>query len=160
PDVVVAWWTTDRYHGPMREPQRAPEMLFTEAQYRSWAMVARWLAEAHLVPRNFPLLPHKTRTGGDGDPARTGMKSAGPNCAKIGLADEIRARARRTFGVPANPVPPTADSLRIEYEKGTSIVPNTRDTDNKYWKAGLLAYRGIAGHGFAGDADNGDHDCP
>ena len=40
-EVVVAWLTTARYTGPWRQPQRVPEMLFSEQQYRSWALLAR-----------------------------------------------------------------------------------------------------------------------
>ena len=159
-ELVVSYFTTDRYQGPWREPLRAPEMLFTEQQYRSWAMVARWLAEENLVPRNFPLLPHKTRSAGEGDPGQTGMKADGTNFAAIVLADEVLSRSPVKFGQPASPVPPAATALRDEYQKTTSITAERKDTENKYWKAMLLAFRGLCGHGFAGDPHNGDHDCP
>ena len=68
-EVVVRWWTTARYAGPWRQPQRVPEMLFTEWQYRSWALLARYIAERFCVPRNFPLLPAQDRAPGDGNAA-------------------------------------------------------------------------------------------
>src|SRR5262249_50877722 len=61
-EVVVTQWITDNYNGPWESPQTAPEMLFSEWQYRSWALLARWLAEEFAVPRNFPVLPFRRRT--------------------------------------------------------------------------------------------------
>src|SRR4051794_15395096 len=60
-EMVVSWWTTARFPGPQREAVVEPEMLFPEAQYRSWALLLRYVAEQFLVPRNFPVLPHKLR---------------------------------------------------------------------------------------------------
>src|SRR4051794_15656848 len=75
-EVVVAPWSAANYQTPAREPPgtvpanayhagTAPPqptgMVFTEAHYRSWALLTRYLCEALLVPRNFPVLPHARR---------------------------------------------------------------------------------------------------
>src|SRR5262249_12293735 len=66
-EVIACWWTTANYAGPQQTPPTqagrvgAGGMLFTEAQYRSWAILGRYLAEEFDVPRNFPLLPWETR---------------------------------------------------------------------------------------------------
>ena len=80
-EVLVAPWTTANYTTPAREqpstllpnqyntlisdggtaPPVPTLMLFPEEQYRAWALLARYLAETLLVPRNFPVLPHARR---------------------------------------------------------------------------------------------------
>lgn len=65
-EVISAWFPLAGYTGPVRNAPAAGAaprggMLFNEAQYRSWALLARYLCEAYLIPRNFPLLPHALR---------------------------------------------------------------------------------------------------
>jgi hypothetical protein len=60
-EVIACWWTTANYAGPAREKVGAGRMLFSEAQYQSWALLARFLAEQFGVPRNLPLLPWAAR---------------------------------------------------------------------------------------------------
>jgi hypothetical protein len=158
PEVAVGIWTTARYAGPWRQPQRVPEMLFTEGHYRAWALLARYIAEEYLLPRNFSLLPHKLRDAGEGDIGDHGTfrdpASAGPVFSAIVLADEGLSRSPQTFGLPAAPVPPTAADLEDRYAHG---VTGNR---NRHWQAMFNVYRGFHGHGYPGDPVNGDHDCP
>jgi hypothetical protein len=153
-EVAVGIWTTARYAGPWRQPQRVPEMLFTEAQYRSWALLARWIAEEFLLPRNFSLLPHKTRAPGEGTAGNHGMLTDSASFSAIVLADEGLARSPGTFGLPAAPVPPTAAALQNAYSQ--PLVGN----HNRHWQAMFDVFRGFHGHGYCGDPVNGDHDCP
>jgi hypothetical protein len=154
-EVVVGLWTTARYAGPWRQPQRVPEMLFTEAQYRSWALLARYVSEQYLLPRNFPLLPHKLRAPGSGDVGSHGMITDAASFSAIVLADEGLARSPATFGLPATPVPPTAAALRAAYTAAATAARN------RHWTALFNVYRGFHGHGFSGEPAGGnDHDCP
>jgi hypothetical protein len=153
-EVVVGVWTTARYLGPWRQPQRVPEMLFTEAQYRSWALLARWIAEEYLLPRNFSLLPHKTRTPGEGTAGNHGTLNDSATFSAVVLADEGLSRSPTTFGLPAAPVPPSTAALQGAYAAGRVGNHNT------HWQAMFNIYRGFHGHGYCGDPVNGDHDCP
>ncbi len=154
-EVVVGWWTTGRYTGPWRQPQRVPEMLFTEAQYRSWALLARYVAEEFLLPRNFPLLPHKTRAASSGTSGSHGMIRDAASFSAIVLADEALSRSPRTFGLPASQAPPTAAALQAAYQAAATAERNP------LWKSLFNTYRGFHGHGFSGDPTKlKDHDCP
>jgi hypothetical protein len=153
-EVVFGMWTTARYPGPWRQPQRVPEMLFTEPQYRAWALLARWIAEEFLLPRNFPLLPHKTRTSGEGTAGDHGVLNDAASFSAIVLADEGLSRSPTTFDLPAAPVPPTAESLQRAYNGPRPANVNPR------WQSMFNVFRGFHGHGFCGDPRNGDHDCP
>ena len=164
-EVVVGIWTTERYDGPWRQPQRYPEMVFTEGHYRAWALLARWVAEEYLLPRNFSLLPGKVRAGGNGsDPANGhGTLRDAATFASIVLADEGLSRSPQTFGLPAAPVPPTRAALEAAYTAGVQVIQNKNNRpvdENRHWKAMFRVYRGFHGHGYSGDAFNGDHDCP
>ena len=152
--MVVGNWTTPRYNGPWRQPQRVPEMLFTEGHYRAWALLARWIAEEYLLPRNFSLLPNKVRDGGFGDVGSHSMMSDAASFSAIVLADEGLSRSPQTFGLPAAPVPPTAAALQAAYPGGVAGNRNT------HWQSMFRVYRGFHGHGYPGDPVNGDHDCP
>jgi hypothetical protein len=189
-EVIVGYWTTANYAGPWREAQRVPEMLFSEAQYRSWALFARWICEDRLIPRNFPILPHKTRVTGYGLHGSTnGVLHDATSFSAIVLADELLSRSPATFGLPAGAVPAEAD-LQAHYSAAGAVVArgpvdphgNAHANDvNTLWQAACGAFRGIIGHGFSGDptGDLGpdphappppppapqvrslkDHDCP
>jgi hypothetical protein len=184
-EVIVGSWTTSNYAGPWREAQRVPEMLFSEAQYRGWALLARWICEGFLVPRNFPILPHKTRVTGYGLHGSThGMLRDAASFSAIVLADEALSRSPATFGLPAAAVPTDA-ALQARYTGAGAIVsrgPLAPGADahandvNTRWEAACGAFRGIIGHGFSGDPIGDpvtnahppppsyrvlkDHDCP
>ena len=186
--MIVGSWTTANYAGPWREAQRVPEMLFSEAQYRSWALFARWICEEVLIPRNFPILPHKTRVTGYGLHGSThSMLHDGVSFSTIVLADELLSRSPTTFGLAAGAVPSEAD-LQTQYTAAGVVVvrqpldphidPHSNDVNTR-WEALCGAFRGIIGHGYSGDPTGGlfpdppshppphpmvrvmqDHDCP
>jgi hypothetical protein len=156
-EIIVGWWTTARYAGPWRQEQRVPEALFTDAQYRAWARLSRWVAERWQLPRNVPLLPHKTRVPGAGVAGNLhGMLNDGASFAAIVLADEALSRRPQTFGLPPAPAPPAAADLQARYVAGAPAGA----TFNPHWDELFGTYRGFYGHGFPGDHINGDHDCP
>lgn len=156
-EVIVSSWITARYAGPWRQPQRVPEMLFTEAQYRSWALLARYVAEEYLLPRNFSLLPHKMRAAGLG--ATGGLHGTirdATSFSSIVLADEALSRSPRTFGLPATTAL-TAATLQAAY---TAAGP-AGAVRNQLWQNMFNTFRGVHGHGYSGDPTHGnDHDCP
>jgi hypothetical protein len=158
-EVVVGMWTTERYDGPWRQPLRVPEMVFREETYRSWALLARWLAEEFLIPRNFPLLPHKTRTPGAGDPGAHGMLTDAASFSAIVLADDGLARSPRAFDPHAGPDIPTEAALQALYGHVQVVTP--KFSRNNAWTQVFSVLRGFHGHGYSGDSVQGkDHDCP
>ena len=168
-EVVVSWWTTSAYNGPARQPPGAqPRMLFTESQYRTWALLARYLCEQHDLPRNFPLLPHALR-GSTIDNSSV--------FRRIALADErfpVLVRALSGSNIEQAHFE-TANTEPLRQRYAAAIRPqdppdnrcrNGYARRNDLWTALFGVFRGIHGHGFsgaiclssAGAAD--DHDCP
>jgi hypothetical protein len=170
-EVVTSWWTTNTYAGITREPVTAARrMLFSESQYRSWALLARYLCEQHELPRNFPLLPHALRS-------QTIDNSA--TFRRIALADErfpvllrnlaAHAIAERHFEA--------AQAATLEGLYDAAIVAQNNATftarHNRIWTRLFDIYRGFHGHGFSGSNARGrkvkndgtvvffdtDHDC-
>ncbi|MBE2315699.1 hypothetical protein DVA67_006915 [Solirubrobacter sp. CPCC 204708] len=179
-EIVLGTWTTGRYVGPWRQQLRVPEMVFNEHQYRSWALLARYVAEQHLLPRNFSLYPWKNRSGGFGDAGtgHHGMLDDAGRFAQIVLADEGLSRSPQTFGLPAGTVL-TEAALQATYpggnrpfEPAVKPVPATPTTPakpgkpavprrNAHWTALFNVFRGFHAHGYSGDPNLGDdHDCP
>jgi len=154
-EIAVGWWTTERYAGPWRQPQRVPEMVFSEWQYRSWALLARYLAERFLIPRNFPVLPHKTRAPGNGTVAgQHGMVRDADSFRSIVRGDEILFRSLARFGLTEAQLE-DVNQLRPIYQGAVA------GGVNRLWRRVFDVYRGFHGHGFSGDPDRGeDHDCP
>ena len=150
-EVLLSWWTTNAYNGPAREPVgEKPWMLFTEWQYRSWALLARYLCEQYDLPRNFPVLPHalRSRTVTESSPFR-----------RIVLADErfpMIVRSLSKFDI--HEVHFDAD-LGSEAALQDLYRAKAAGGKNPIWDALFDTYRGIHGHGFSGFAAE-DHDCP
>lgn len=147
-NVVVSWWTTRTYAGPVREALGNERyMLFSDEQYRGWALLARLLCEQHLVPRNFPLLPHALRGG-------TVDNSA--SLRRIALADEcfqVLLRALAPFGIQeADFEPANTATLEARYRAAvlTRDEATLRARNNRAWTALFDVYRGFHGHGFSG----------
>jgi hypothetical protein len=195
-EVVTALWSTAGYQTPARErpgtqqagmyntltahgghPAPQPTvMLFTEWHYRSWALLTRYLCEALLVPRNFPLLPHARRDHAITDETvfkrlvladeRFDMLVAGLRGNYLGV-NLAFAPADFTGATPAD-----ATNLRNHY-RGAVAAPGTINFGsaqhplpnvrlNVAWLRFFDFYRGIHGHGLSGNqiAGQDDHDCP
>jgi len=170
-ETLVSWWATSTYNGPAAQPVgNTPRMLFTEWQYRSWALLARYLCEQFDLPRNFPLLPYTLRKDVINDPSAF---------RRIALADErfpvlVRALSEHDI-VEAHFMELNQGHLLDHYRE--AIQPQNLALDpalaqrNDIWTALFGTYRGIHGHGFSGSNtmswsterqrwENNDHDCP
>ena len=192
-EVLICWWSSSLYTTrtyadyliPVREPPGSPAnfggspppphptlMVFSEAHYRSWSLVARYLCEAFLVPRNVPLFPWLNRDkslrspAGGGSPDFRLMMLADPNFTSIrdDLSANVASFNQQIFD-PAN-----LAAFRTAYNganvgAGTITEPifnlhNNNKALNKAWLYQFKSFRGVCGHGFAGSAVLGDHDCP
>lgn len=193
-EVVAAPWSTNNYRTPAREPPGpqhggmyatlikkgglAPPqptlMVFTEWHYRSWALLARYLCEALLVPRNFPVWPHARRDHSITD--HTAFQQIvladehfGMIVDALGKSEPHGGRqlqftdADFTGGTPAD-----ATNLQNHYHAAVAgqgsfnigAFQNVRL--NLAWWRFFDFYRGIHGHAFSGNQIVGqdDHDCP
>jgi hypothetical protein len=202
-EVMLCWWTAStyttanadnyRYLVPAREapgtvgagaynghpsgPPPAPTlMIFSEAQYRSWALLARFLCETFVVPRNFVLFPWVNRSDNIDNPAAAG---ASPIFRQIVLADPnfspiVRDLAALGFGFNEAMFDPTNLAQFRRAYNAAILRPNTIPNEpafglngnnkrlNYAWLTLFKKFRGFVGHGFSGAARNGhdDHDCP
>jgi len=149
-EVLGSWWTTANWTLPMREPSNAVRMLFSDAQYRSWALLGRFLAEQFLVPRNLPLLPWTMRTQNRTGPDRfRRILLADPSFDKIVAAFDAGWHLEADKFLPAN-----AATLTANYNARSNGVSNAA------WTRMIETFRGFHGHAFSGANDNTDHDCP
>lgn len=159
-EVSPIWWTTATYSGPGAGAVGAGRMLFTEWQCRSWALLLRYISEEFGLPRNFPLLPHRTRAG---------MLRAAADFRRIVLADERAEMMKRAFAAaPINIAaasfePANAATLQTQY--GNAVIEGTggfRDR-NRAWIKYFDLYRGLHGHALSGAlraASNDKSACP
>lgn len=161
-EIVVSWWTTANYRGPWARRLGAPEMVFTEAEYRTWALLARYLCEQFQVPRNFPYLPHSSRDASLSDAARF---------KKLVLADEILSRSisRDRLGLSQVDFDHLADddnvyahAVHAVTSPGPPTCPAVKTFPrNPLWDTLTFLYRGFYGHALSGDTVcGGEHDCP
>jgi hypothetical protein len=129
-------------------------MLFTEWQYRSWALLARYLCEQYDLPRNFPLLPHALRSKVVNDQSVF---------RRIVLADErfqVLVRNFSQYGIlEAHFMPFNEAHLRDRY---IGAIQTSGRLRNNIWTTLVNSFRGSYGHGFSGSntLEDDDHDCP
>jgi hypothetical protein len=157
-EVTPSWWTTASYAGPGRAVMGAGHMLVTEWQYRTWALLLRYLFEEFDLPRNFPLLPHRQRLD---------LMTDSVAFRRMVLADERADMMRRAFA--AAPVnissvnfeAANAAVLQTQYAAAVATPSGTK-RHNRAWRAFFDHFRGVHGHGFSGavHAGRSDHDCP
>ncbi len=142
-EVVACWFTTAHYAGPAREQVGAGWMLYSEAQYRAWAILARFLAEQFNVPRNLPLLPWE-------DPS---SPSAADNYRRIVLGDP-------DFDAIVSALPANWHMTSAAFEQNQPGFPAAYNAlgagaANLAFLQLFNTYRGFCGHKFAGG-----HECP
>jgi hypothetical protein len=172
-DAVISWWTTPTYNGPARQPLgNRTRMIFSDAQYRGWALLARYICEEYELPRNFPLFPHALRS------RNVDTSNA---FRRIWLADErfpMMVRELSEFNIQESLF---ANAVAFEQRYDAAIIPRGLPTvrdelRNPIWQEMFKVYRGFHGHGFSGaprlvwgespansgnfDWINADHDCP
>ncbi len=125
-------------------------MLFSESQYRAWALLARYLPERHRLPRNFPLLPHALRRDLNRDAALF---------RRIVLADERAEVMMRVFAAaPFNIAESSFDlanaaTLQAEYGAlRVRRVAGVHREHNTAWKKYIEddMFRGVQGHSYSG----------
>lgn len=165
-EVDPAWWTTANYTGPGAGAIGAGMMLFSEAQYRSWALLLRYLFEEYTVPRHFLLLPTEKRSQNI---------NAADAFRVLVLADErADMMIRAVAAPPLNFTPSSFDAanfatLQTEYTAAkrtihvaaTPTKPAYNFVRNDAWKTFFEIYKGVHGHVNVGDPIKGkDHDCP
>jgi N-acetylmuramoyl-L-alanine amidase len=176
PEVIASWWTTANYTTPARERPGETIMIFSEAQYRSWALLARYLAEAFLVPRNFPVMPHAMAEREIDNPA-TFRKIVFADENFVPIVRELRRAglvlAEQDFdGAHAEDLTDHYRAARRERSTLTArdfgFDASSSDTHrlnvrlNEAWLRLFTIYRGLHGHGFAGTPMQAypEHDCP
>jgi hypothetical protein len=164
-EVLVVWFTTNNYDGPGRTPISDGEMLFTEWQYRTWALLARYLTGEWFVPRTLPLLPYENRSDNIDDPVRF---------RRIVLADngfEMIWRGLSAFNVTDTDFQlANFNDLQTDYTASRLSATGFRARHNQIWLHFFDSYRGLHGHGFSGAINRvfdshhnlvpADHDCP
>lgn len=148
-EVVACWWTTASYNGPAREPVGAGRMLFSEAQYRTWSVLGRFLAEQFAVPRNLPLLPHAKRSAN---------VTTSAQYRRIVLADPA-------YDAIVASLPAGWNMTTHEFENDPNALDQAYAAlasggQNEAWNGLFDMYRGLHGHGFSGSDSGSDHDCP
>lgn len=148
-EVLLGWWTTTHYAGPAREPVGATQMLFSEQNYRSAAVLTRFVAEQYSVPRNFLLFPHAQRADTITSAAVFGrLVNADP--ATASLINRFTALHVQALDF-AN-----AAQLNTNYTTHNNITTHvvhhaTVPLRNEVWDAYFRTYRGVHGHAASGD---------
>ena len=158
-EILVAHYTTGPATArPDTHVTNAIMMLFSEAQYRGWALLARWLAGRWDVPRNFPLRPHVMRQD-------MWQAARWQNYREIVDADPMRDPYIRTQMAPA---PFRCDDATFESDDAATGLPHvyaqgvhtTPKSTNVHWTHLFNSYRGFHGHGYSGANTHSDHNCP
>jgi hypothetical protein len=123
-------------------------MLFTERNYRSLALLTRLLAEKLGVPRNFPLLPY---IGNDNDVANRGI------FRQLILSDQRRDAIAQKLGTTTEVIQANGQAY-VNFYNAANRVRIWR----RFFGAGagvgvrdLPCFRGILSHDI-----NGNHSCP
>lgn len=146
-EVIVAWWTTDAFAGPARQAITSTTNLFSEMQYRTLALLARYLAEERAIPRNIPLLPHDLRA----DLVSDGLRFRRILLAEPGFAQLVTELAADGVGLAAIDFDPANlagfDAL---YDAEIQAISATMRRRNRAWTSLNQHYRGFHGHGFGG----------
>ena len=178
-DVIPIWFPTAKYQGPGDLTHIGGfRMLFTEANYRTLALLCRYLAEQLKVPRNFTLLPYEERAANVDNVA---------NFRKIVLADERAEMITAMLGKTVADFAANAATLQQWYhdDKIAARDPNPAlahrlrgKRHNVAWSdfcedlgtataANKRCYRGFLSHGLPGainlkedGTDQDDHPCP
>ena len=159
-EVCPCWWTTSDYAGPGREPVGGGYMLFTEWQYRAWAILVRYLCERFRLPRNFPIMPHAVR----GD-----LNTDARLFRRFVLADERAEVMKRIFAAPPYNIAESSfesenfATLESEYEAlRVPLNTNRHREHNTAWTKYIEddLFRGIHGHGYSGSVKRNAQNKP
>ena len=159
PEVAIGWYTTATYAGPGFGNFGHGIMLYTEQQYRTWALLARYLLEEFRVPRNFPVLPHAREVENHQGAA------AASTARRIILCDETAEMMKRKltaapFTFPAGSFASDA-AFRAPYDGEQHAATAGKRAFNGVWRAFILTVSGVYGHSFCGNDRKADKaECP
>ena len=144
-EVIACWFTTANYAGPAREYVGAGWILFSDAQYRSWA--APRAVPGRAVQRATE--PAAAPVGG----SRIGANAA-DNYRRIVLAEPALRRDRRR---PAGGLEHAGGRPSSNNPAGFQAAYNARGAGaaNQAFRRLFNTFRGFSGHKFAGG-----HECP
>ena len=174
-EILVALWTTQAAGAQTdSHPDGAVMMLPSEAQYRSWALLGRWLAERWRVPREFPLRPHIMRQNMvthwqdyraivDADPIRDFHIRTQLQPAPIHCTPAIYASNNAATGFPHVYLlhgPGRLETVHWTTTDKHGVVHNHQKDINGIWTRLFNSYRGFHGHGYSGSNSGDDHNCP
>lgn len=168
-EVVVCYWSTAVPATPDGKAEKNSRMVhFSEAQYRSWRLLARYLAEVWRVPRHLPLRPHMLRGSMwskerselyrkivNAEPVKEVLLStqlnANPiNCTTFDTDDEATFRTR--YDAQRN--------LETWHVYVNGVKTQRQHWANHFWTVMFNSYRGFLGHGYPGSVRLDDHNCP
>jgi hypothetical protein len=170
-EILVALWSTSASPQVDSHSDGAHMMWISEAQYRSWALLARWLAEVWRVPRNFPLRPQLMRSD-------AWQAARWRTYREIVNADPMREPHIRTELQPAPySCPPAvfdsddpATGLPHVYAQGVTtthwtttkngVTTHHQKQVNELWTRLFHSFRGFHAHGYSGANTHEDHNCP
>ncbi|HEX6395934.1 MAG TPA: N-acetylmuramoyl-L-alanine amidase [Steroidobacteraceae bacterium] len=170
-DVIPLWFPTSRYTGPGDSNQFSEfHTLFTDADYRSLALLSRLMTAELGVPRNFPLLPYQDRGSNANDVG---------TLRRLVLADErgdamisMFGRTREEFTSNAATLDQWYKTCRYQVTRVRGDGTTYRETANTAWTDFFAdthtaaadskrCYRGFLTHVMPGStSSDGDHNCP
>jgi len=163
-EVIVCYWSTARPTTPDASAAGARMMLFSEAQYRSWRVLARYLSEVWRIPRHLPLRPHLLR----GDMVAAARSEVYRQIVNAEPTKEVLVGTE----MPKAPLHyndyETDDAAAFRARYGAQIhVEEWGPEDDKkhhsanhFWKVLFRTYRGFLSHGYPGAVRAYDHNCP
>jgi hypothetical protein len=159
PEVGIGWYTTATYTGPGFGNFASGIMLYTEQQYRTWALLARYLLELFTLPRNFPVLPHAREAENHNGAA------AASAARRIILCDETAEMMKRKlmaapFSFPAASFATDA-AFQAQYDPERHPASGGKREFNGVWREFILTVNGVFGHSFCGnDRGSSKTECP
>lgn len=129
-------------------PRAWRNMLFTERNYRSLALLCRLLAEQHGIPRNFPLLPYLSADD----------RTNAAHFRKLILSDQRREQIATKLGTTTADIQANGEAFRTRFYSPASaprIWSRFFGWDPLLRRMELPCFRGILSHEM-----NGGHACP
>ena len=169
-EIVIAYYNTLHAAAPADAHKDGDlMMLLSEAQYVTWALLARWLAEVWRIPRNFPLRPYlrrdtmwqqgnwrRYRATVDADPVRdmhirTQLQPGPYNCNSVTFESDVAATGL-----------PHVYGQGQQHFSWTDSHGNIHlgNWINDLWRKFFNSYRGFHAHSFSGALRIADHNCP
>ncbi|MFO0839347.1 MAG: N-acetylmuramoyl-L-alanine amidase [Phycisphaerae bacterium] len=161
--VIVCYWSTARPATPDAAAEGDRMMLYSEAQYRSWRLLARYFAEVWRIPRNLPLRPQLRREAvWPRAHSETYRKLVNADASKELLLPQLAAAPINctTFDTDAEAAFAGRYAAQIYTESWTENGHPKSHRANWFWRNMFKTYRGFVSHGYPGSVNLDDHNCP